>query len=81
MFAKFAAKLMDGDFGDGFGVFKDLFAAMVELQSRRERGMGLQNFQYGATLLEFANIAAIVSPELYRLIGKSLQLPTLRDIK
>lgn len=77
----FASKLMKGEFGDGYGVFKDLFGAMVDLADRQSRGVGLQNFHYGPSLLEFANLAAIISPELYRMTAKYLQLPDFRTLK
>lgn len=72
---------MKGEFGDGYQVFQDMFGAMADLANRQSRGVGLQNFRYGASLLEFANLAAIVSPELYRMTAKQLQLPDIRTLK
>ena len=73
---------MNGELGGGTDVMKDIFQALLELKDRSERGVGKQNFTYGAALLEFANIALIISPQLYRVLVKTLGvLPNERSLK
>lgn len=55
--------------------------ALAELLDREERGVGLQNFRYGSSIIEFANMCSIISPELYRLLTEHLPLPTIRSLK
>ena len=63
-----------------YEVLLDLVKAMVDVESRKERGVGLQKFNYGAALSSFAHTCAIISPELYRNMAKHLQLPALRTL-
>ena len=58
-----------------------MMSALAELMDREERGVGRQNFQYGPSLVEFANMCAIISPELYRLLAQHFPLPTIRHLK
>ncbi|KAI0825548.1 hypothetical protein BC629DRAFT_1586451 [Irpex lacteus] len=81
-FAQLAVALMNGKLESGTDVLKDIFTALLELRKREERGVGKQNFTYGPALLEFANIALLVSPQLYRMIKQTLGVvPHERSIK
>ncbi len=59
----------------------DLVSALVEKQKREEQGVGMQNFTYGPALREFANMCAIMSPEVYRKLATHFRLPDIRSIK
>lgn len=73
---------MNGKLGKGTDVLKDIFQALLELKKRNDRNVGKQNFTYGASLLEFANIALIISPQLYRVLTNVLgPLPNERSLK
>ena len=71
---------MDGELA-GYPIVQDLLRAMAMHMDRERRGVGMQNFMYGASLLEFANMSAIISPALYRILQKHLPLPTIRHLK
>lgn len=77
---RLAAGLMEGRL-DGYPVVGDMMKALAEVMDRDTRGVGRQNFQYGPSLFEFANICAITSPELYRTLSKHFPLPTIRHLK
>ncbi len=62
----------------GQDVFLDIVKAQMAALNRRERGVGKQNFNYGAALQEFSHTTSIISPEAYRELSTHLQLPTLR---
>ena len=79
-YTRLAVGLIEGKLS-GYPIVGDLLKALASRLDREERGVGLQNFQYGASLTEFANLAAIISPELYRLLAQHLPLPTLRHLK
>ena len=66
---------------NGHTALLDIVKAMVELEDRKERGVGKQNFNYGPALIEFAHTCAIISPELYRTLQTHMQLPALRSLK
>lgn len=73
---------MNGSLGPDTDVLKDIFTALLELRKREDRGKGKQNFTYGPALLEFANVALLISPQLYRIIKQTLGvLPNERSIK
>ena len=59
----------------GQEVFLDIIRAQMGALDHLERGVGKQNFNYGAALQEFSHIAAIISPEAYRELSTHLQLP------
>lgn len=82
-YAQLAVSLMNGKLGNDQDVLKDIFEALLELKKRNDRGVGKQNFTYGPSLLEFANIAMIISPQLYRVLAKTLggTMPNERSIK
>ncbi len=65
----------------GYPILGDLIRAFSDVVGREERGVGRQNFQYGPALTEFANMAALVSPALYRLLTQHFPLPTPRHLK
>ena len=61
-------------------VLLDLVRALVQVEDRKARGIGSQNFHYGSTLSNFAHTCAIISPELYRTLAKDMPLPALRTL-
>ena len=79
-YARLAAGLANGALS-GYPVVGNMMSALAELMDREERGVGRQNFQYGPSLVEFANMCAIISPELYRLLAQHFPLPTIRHLK
>ena len=79
-FLKFAIGVHQGKY-DNNRVFLDMVLAVVQLESREERGVGRQNFLYGPAIREFANTALSVSPELYRYLRPVIPLPDPRDLK
>ncbi|KAI0329285.1 hypothetical protein GY45DRAFT_1253214 [Cubamyces sp. BRFM 1775] len=80
VYARLASGILDGKLS-GYPIVGDLLEALAENIDREERGVGKQNFKYGPSLTQFANMCAIVSPELYRILAKHLPLPTLRQIR
>ena len=52
----------------------------MEVTDRTNRGMGLQNFKYGPALANFAQVAAIVSPELYKMFATHFRVPNLQTL-
>ena len=73
---------MSGELGEGHAVLRDMFKASLEIHGREERGVGRQNFHYGPALVEFANVALLTSPQVYRVAFKTLGvLPTERALK
>jgi hypothetical protein len=60
---RYALGVLQGKFKD-HQVFTQLVDAMVNVQDREERGVGLQNFPHTADLDEFAHMCAIISPEV-----------------
>lgn len=79
-YKRLAVGLLEGKLS-GYPIVSDLLRALAEQVDREERGVGRQNFKYGPTLNEFAHMAAIISPELYRILSKHLPLPALRHLK
>lgn len=80
-FVRFAEMVQDGKFdGDDCAAFLELVKAMVDVEDRNERGVGMQNFKYGPALLEFAHTCAIVSPTLYRSLQSQFKLPAPRTL-
>ena len=79
IFTRFALQVRQGVFQDK-QVLLDLVRAMVEVEDRKARGVGLQNFHYGTALSNFAHTCAIISPELYRMLAKEMPLPALRTL-
>ncbi|KAH7912049.1 hypothetical protein BJ138DRAFT_1005353, partial [Hygrophoropsis aurantiaca] len=77
---RYALGVLEGKY-DGSDVFTGLVKATVLAQERREKGKGLQNFQYDPSYEEFAHMCAIISPETYRLLSRSFQMPTQRNLQ
>lgn len=77
---RYALAVLQGKFKD-HKVFTQLVDAMVNVQDREERGVGLQNFSYGADLDEFAHMCAIISPEVYRMLRREFPLRTIRNFQ
>ncbi|KAH9896485.1 hypothetical protein C8Q73DRAFT_642433, partial [Cubamyces lactineus] len=80
VYARLASGILEGKLS-GYPIVSDLLEALAEDMDRQERGVGRQNFKYGPSLTQFANMCAIVSPELYRILTKHMPLPTLRHIR
>ncbi|KAJ3007533.1 hypothetical protein NUW54_g3516 [Trametes sanguinea] len=78
-YARLATGLLDGRLS-GYPVIGDMMKALAELLDREDRGVGRQNFHYGPSLVEFANMCAITSPELYRILSQYFPLPTIRHL-
>lgn len=79
MFTRFALQVQEGKYED-CEVLLDLVKALVDRQDRRSHGIGNQNFHYGTALSNFAEVCAIISPELYRMLQKDMPLPALRTL-
>ncbi|TFY61742.1 hypothetical protein EVJ58_g4317 [Rhodofomes roseus] len=79
-FVRFAVGVHQGKYDD-HRVFLDMVLGMVEKESRDTRKVGMQNFNHGPALREFANVALVHSPELYRFFSHHLVLPNPRTIK
>ncbi|TDL15221.1 hypothetical protein BD410DRAFT_809111 [Rickenella mellea] len=62
-------------------VFTGLVKAMVVVQERQERGVGMQNFEYAPALDEFAHAMATISPQTYRFFSKEFQVRGERSFK
>jgi hypothetical protein len=56
-----------------------MIAAMQELEDRENRGVGRQNFRFGAALDRFAQEIFALSPALYKTIAKVLPLRSDRS--
>ncbi|TFK81466.1 hypothetical protein K466DRAFT_656140 [Polyporus arcularius HHB13444] len=79
-FTRLAVGLVEGKY-DGYPVVGGLMRGLLERQEREERGVGLQNFHYDSSVVEFANMCSIISPELYRLLKEHLPLPSIRGLR
>ncbi|KAI0671454.1 hypothetical protein C8Q78DRAFT_1153176 [Trametes maxima] len=79
-YMRLARGLLNGELS-GYPIAAPLVKALALTMDREQRGVGRQNFEYGPTLTEFANICAITSPELYRTLSDNLSLPTIRHLK
>ena len=76
----YALAVLEGKFKDR-KVFTQLVDAMVNVQDREERGVGLQNFSYGPELDEFVHMCAIISPEAYHMLCREFPLWTIRNFQ
>ena len=73
---------MNGKLGGNMNIMKDIFTVLKGVTDREARGVGKQNFQYPPALREFAHIALLTSPQLYRVLVKTLGLlPAERSLK
>ncbi|KAJ3554974.1 hypothetical protein NM688_g2825 [Phlebia brevispora] len=81
IFLRFAVAILQKDEFGKDEPFIDLVKAMLLKWEREERGVGMQNFDYGPALREFANMCAIMSPEVYRRLRTHFQLPDIRTLK
>ncbi|TBU21591.1 hypothetical protein BD311DRAFT_743520 [Dichomitus squalens] len=79
IFTHFAISVHKGEF-TSHTVLLDLVRATMELEQRKAGGIGLQHFNYGPALVSFAQVSAIISPELYRMLRMHFQLPDLRTL-
>jgi hypothetical protein len=77
---RYAIAVLEGKFKDR-KVFTQLVDAMVNVQDREERGVGLQNFRHTPELDEFAHMCAIISPEAYRMLRREFPLRTIRGFQ
>ena len=77
---RYALAVLNGKFKDR-KVFTQLVDAMVNVQDREERGVGLQNFTHAPELDEFAHMCAIISPEVYRMLCREFPLRTIRSFQ
>ncbi|KAH9855569.1 hypothetical protein C2E23DRAFT_813848 [Lenzites betulinus] len=80
VFARFALGIHQGKY-DSRGYIVDLVKALVEVDDRKARGVGMQNFTYGPALVEFATTCAILSPEVYRILSMQFQIPSPRTLQ
>jgi len=77
---RYAIAVLNGKFKDR-KVFTQLVDAMVNMQDREERGVGLQNFSHAPELDEFAHMCAITSPEAYHMLRREFPLRTIRGFQ
>jgi hypothetical protein len=77
---RYAIAVLEGKFKDR-KVFTQLVDAMVNVQDREDRGVGLQNFSHAPELDEFAHMCAIISPEVYRMLRREFPLRTIRGLQ
>ncbi|KAF9231491.1 hypothetical protein BU15DRAFT_82327 [Melanogaster broomeanus] len=77
---RYAIGVLEGKYS-GTDIFTGMMEAMVQASERHQRGVGHQNFKYSPALEQFAHMCAIISPEVYRFMKKSFQLPTHRHFQ
>ena len=73
---RYALTILKGKFKD-CKVFTQLVDSMVNVQDRKERGVGLQNFSHPPELDKFAHMCAIISPEVYRMLWREFSMWTI----
>lgn len=73
---------MNNKLGKNTEIIKDIFTVLRELKKRDDKGVGKQNMKYPPALREFAHVALLTSPQLYRILERTLgRLPAERSIK
>ncbi|KAI0318142.1 hypothetical protein OF83DRAFT_1083107 [Amylostereum chailletii] len=80
VYVRYVTGVLNGEFEDR-KVFNGLLSAIVHANDRKKQGKGLQNFQYAPHLEEFAHIALLTSPDVYRLMKPHFQLPSERGFQ
>lgn len=78
----YAQNVINGVYGGSSAdVFVQLLAAVVSVNDKEARGVGLQGFRYGPALQDFAHVIAIHSTRAYQAVRKILPLPTVRTLQ
>ena len=80
VYARFASAILESKLF-GYPNVSDILVVLAEDMDRQEQGIGRQNFKYGPSLTQSANMCVMVSPQLYRILVKRMPLPTLRHIQ